>query len=94
MDACVVPEKGLRFVLNAHCRKGKDMLVERKYKVTRIYASSRDVRINKKLESPKLIGVYSGIDALHAIKEASKVTGIYMDFMTASLMEERKDDEA
>ena len=69
------------------------MLVERKYKVTRIYASSRDVRVNKKLETPKLVGTYSGVDALHAIKEASKSTGIYMDFMTAEAVKGKKDEQ-
>lgn len=69
------------------------MLTERKYKVTRIYKSSYDVRLNKKLETPKLIGVYSGVDALHAIREASKSTGIYMDFMTAEAVREVKKNE-
>lgn len=69
------------------------MLTERKYKVTRIYKSSCDVRLNRKLETPKIVGTYTAVDALHAIKEASKATGIYMDFMTAEAIGEKKNNE-
>jgi hypothetical protein len=61
-----------------------------KYKVTRIYANMDDVRVNRKLEEPKNVGTYLGVDASHAIKRASENTGVYVDCMTAELAKESK----
>lgn len=66
------------------------MLKERKYRVIQIYKNLNDYQANRKMEKPKVLGVYSGIGVLKAIYEAAKDTGIYMDCLTA---EEVKSNE-